>query len=290
MSTKPRELDIDLNRMRADKIEELRGVLRDLDDIDAMERVLNGHTHRIAVQATVVANGNGGNGKHHPQQLLDAANTAVDGEIPSVPMKRRYKQRPPSVNTATVMEWVIDVLARANKPLQARDITAGIKQKYPPPYCSDSTFNRVLALLRSQKRIQMQTGHGLRYPLYALLDRQPKAAKAAKASRKRTRTKTGVTLGNARGGYRADPNGIAAGVMRMLADHPEGLEIYQISAMLEQEGVTKWLDGYTHNTQVSWTLKGHREKHRITTTELEDGRRLHTAVRPAISVTKSEGE
>jgi len=294
MSTKPRELDIDLNRMRADKIEELRGVLRDLDDIDAMERVLNGHTHRIAVQATVVANGNGKNGSTSghasPQQLLDAAHTAVDSEIPSVPMKRRYKQRPPSVNTATVMEWVIDVLARANKPLQARDITAGIKHKYPPPYCSESTFNRVLALLRSQKRIQMQTGHGLRYPLYALLDRQPKAAKAAKASRKRTRTKTGVTLGNARGGYRADPNGIAAGVMRMLADHPEGLEIYQISAMLEQEGVTKWLDGYTHNTQVSWTLKGHREKHRITTTELEDGRRLHTAVRPAISVTKSEGE
>ena len=291
MSTKPRELDIDLNRMRADKIEELRGVLRDLDDIDAMERVLNGHTHRIAVQATVVANGNGKNGHASPLQgLLDAANTAVDGEIPSVPMKQRYKQRPPSVNTATVMEWVIDVLARANKPLQARDITAGIKHKYPPPYCSESTFNRVLALLRSQKRIQMQTGHGLRNPLYALLDRQPKAAKAAKASRKRTRTKTGVTLGNARGGYRADPNGIAAGVMRMLADHPEGLEIYQISAMLEQEGVTKWLDGYTHNTQVSWTLKGHREKHRITTTELEDGRRLHTAVRPAISVTKSEGE
>src|SRR6516165_10854979 len=290
MSTKPRELDIDLNRMRADKIEELRGVLRDLDDIDAMERVLNGHTHRIAVQATVVANGNGGNGKHHPQQLLDAADTAVEREEPSVPMGRKYKPRPPSVNTATVMEWVIDVLARANKPLQARDITAGIKQKYPPPYCSESTFNRVLALLRSQKRIQMQTGHGLRYPLYALLDRQPKAAKAAKASRKRTRTKTGVTLGNARGGYRADPNGIAAGVMRMLADHPEGLEIYQISAMLEQEGVTKWLDGYTHNTQVSWTLKGHREKHRITTTELEDGRRIHTAVRPAISVTKSEGE
>ena len=294
MSTKPRELDIDLNRMRADKIEELRGVLRDLDDIDAMERVLNGHTHRIAVQATVVANGNGKNGHtsghSSPQQLLDAADTAVEREEPSVPMGRKYKPRPPSVNTATVMEWVIDVLARANKPLQARDITAGIKQKYPPPYCSDSTFNRVLALLRSQKRIQMQTGHGLRYPLYALLDRQPKAAKAAKASRKRTRTKTGVTLGNARGGYRADPNGIAAGVMRMLADHPEGLEIYQISAMLEQEGVTKWLDGYTHNTQVSWTLKGHREKHRITTTELEDGRRLHTAVRPAISVTKSEGE
>ena len=294
MSTKPRELDIDLNRMRADKIEELRGVLRDLDDIDAMERVLNGHTHRIAVQATVVANGNGKNGHtsghSSPQQLLDAADTAVEREEPSVPMGRKYKPRPPSVNTATVMEWVIDVLARANKPLQARDITAGIKQKYPPPYCSDSTFNRVLALLRSQKRIQMQTGHGLRYPLYALLDRQPKAAKAAKASRKRTRTKTGVTLGNARGGYKADPNGIAAGVMRMLADHPEGLEIYQISAMLEQEGVTKWLDGYTHNTQVSWTLKGHREKHRITTTELEDGRRLHTAVRPAISVTKSEGE
>jgi len=294
MSTKPRELDIDLNRMRADKIEELRGVLRDLDDIDAMERVLNGHTHRIAVQATVVANGNGKNGHtsghSSPQQLLDAADTAVEREEPSVPMGRKYKPRPPSVNTATVMEWVIDVLARANKPLQARDITAGIKQKYPPPYCSESTFNRVLALLRSQKRIQMQTGHGLRYPLYALLDRQPKAAKAAKASRKRTRTKTGVTLGNARGGYRADPNGIAAGVMRMLADHPEGLEIYQISAMLEQEGVTKWLDGYTHNTQVSWTLKGHREKHRITTTELEDGRRLHTAVRPAISVTKSEGE
>jgi len=294
MSTKPRELDIDLNRMRADKIEELRGVLRDLDDIDAMERVLNGHTHRIAVQATVVANGNGKNGHtsghSSPQQLLDAADTAVEREEPSVPMGRKYKPRPPSVNTATVMEWVIDVLARANKPLQARDITAGIKHKYPPPYCSESTFNRVLALLRSQKRIQMQTGHGLRYPLYALLDRQPKAAKAAKASRKRTRTKTGVTLGNARGGYRADPNGIAAGVMRMLADHPEGLEIYQISAMLEQEGVTKWLDGYTHNTQVSWTLKGHREKHRITTTELEDGRRLHTAVRPAISVTKSEGE
>src|SRR6516164_3433480 len=294
MSTKPRELDIDLNRMRADKIEELRGVLRDLDDIDAMERVLNGHTHRIAVQATVVANGNGKNGHtsghSSPQQLLDAADTAVEREEPSVPMGRKYKPRPPSVNTATVMEWVIDVLARANKPLQARDITAGIKQKYPPPYCSESTFNRVLALLRSQKRIQMQTGHGLRYPLYALLDRQPKAAKAAKASRKRTRTKTGVTLGNARGGYKADPNGIAAGVMRMLADHPEGLEIYQISAMLEQEGVTKWLDGYTHNTQVSWTLKGHREKHRITTTELEDGRRLHTAVRPAISVTKSEGE
>ena len=294
MSTKPRELDIDLNRMRADKIEELRGVLRDLDDIDAMERVLNGHTHRIAVQATVVANGNGKNGHtsghSSPQQLLDAADTAVEREEPSVPMGRKYKPRPPSVNTATVMEWVIDVLARANKPLQARDITAGIKHKYPPPYCSESTFNRVLALLRSQKRIQMQTGHGLRYPLYALLDRQPKAAKAAKASRKRTRTKTGVTLGNARGGYRADPNGIAAGVMRMLADHPEGLEIHQISALLEQEGITKWLDGYTHNTQVSWTLKGHREKHRITTTELEDGRRLHTAVRPAISVTKSEGE
>ena len=294
MSTKPRELDIDLNRMRADKIEELRGVLRDLDDIDAMERVLNGHTHRIAVQATVVANGNGKNGHtsghSSPQQLLDAADTAVEREEPSVPMGRKYKPRPPSVNTVTVMGWIVDVLARANKPLQARDITAGIKHKYPPPYCSESTFNRVLALLRSQKRIQMQTGHGLRYPLYALLDRQPKAAKAAKASRKRTRTKTGVTLGNARGGYRADPNGIAAGVMRMLADHPEGLEIYQISAMLEQEGVTKWLDGYTHNTQVSWTLKGHREKHRITTTELEDGRRLHTAVRPAISVTKSEGE
>ena len=165
MSTKPRELDIDLNRMRADKIEELRGVLRDLDDIDAMERVLNGHTHRIAVRATVVANGNGCKGKHHPQQQHDAANTAVDGEIPSVPMKQRYKQRPPSVNTATVMEWVIDVLARANKPLQARDITAGIKHKYPPPYCSESTFNRVLALLRSQKRIQMQTGHGLRLSL-----------------------------------------------------------------------------------------------------------------------------
>src|SRR6516225_7509380 len=118
MSTKPRELDIDLNRMRADKIEELRGVLRDLDDIDAMERVLNGHTHRIAVSATMVANGNGGNGKHHPQQLLDAANTAVDGEVSGVPMKR--------VNSVTVMVWIVDVLVRAGQPLQAQNITAGI--------------------------------------------------------------------------------------------------------------------------------------------------------------------
>jgi len=293
MSTKPRELDIDLNRMRADKIEELRAVLRDLDDIDAMERVLNGHTHRIAVRATVVANGNGGNGKHHPQQLLDAANTAVEREEPSVPVKGRYKPRPPGVNTVTVMEWIVDVLARANKPLQARDITAGIKRKYPPPYCSDSTFNRVLVLLRSQKRIQMQAGRGLRYPLYALLDRQPKATEAkpkATPKRRLKRARTGVTLGNARGGYKADPNGIAAGVLRILADHPDGLEIPQITALLEEEGKTKWLDGYTHNTQVSWTLKGHREKHRIVTTDLGDGRRLHTAVRPAITVTKGEGE
>ena len=297
MSTKPRELDIDLNRMRADKIEELRGVLRDLDDIDAMERVLNGHTHRIAVQATVVANGNGKNGHtsghSSPQQLLDAADTAVEREEPSVPMGRKYKPRPPSVNTATVMEWIVDVLARAGQPLQAGNITAGIKKKYPPPYCSDSTFSRALSLLRSEKRVIAQRKPGSAYPQYALMDRQPKATEAkpkATPKRRLKRARTGVTLGNARGGYKADPNGIAAGVLRMLADHPEGLEIYQISALMEQEGKTQWLDGYTHNTQVSWTLKGHREKHRITTTELEDGRRIHTAVRPAISVTKSEGE
>src|SRR6516165_171873 len=288
MSTKPRELDIDLNRMRADKIEELRGVLRDLDDIDAMERVLNGHTHRIAVSATVVANGNGGNGKHHPQQLLDAANTAVDGEIPSVPVKGRYK--PNRTSITVVMEWIVDVLARAGQPLQARNITAGIKKKYPPPYCSDSTFSRALYLLRSQKRVIAQRKPGSAYPQYALMDRQPKTAKAKASPKRASKQARPGTLRNSKGGYKADPNGIAAGVMRVLADHPEGLEIYQISAMLEQEGVTKWLDGYTHNKQVSWTLKGHREKHRITTTELEDGRRIHTAVRPAISVTKSEGE
>ena len=287
MSTKPRELDIDLNRMRADKIEELRGVLRDLDDIDAMERVLNGHTHRIAVQATVVANGNGKNGSTSghasPQQLLDAAHTAVDSEIPSVPMKRRY-------NTATVMEWIVDVLARAGQPLQAGNITAGIKKKYPPPYCSDSTFSRALSLLRSEKRVIAQRKPGSAYPQYALMDRQPKTAKAKASPKRASKQARPGTLRNSKGGYKADPNGIAAGVLRILADHPDGLEIPQITALLEEEGKTKWLDGYTHNTQVSWTLKGHREKHRIVTTDLGDGRRLHTAVRPAISVTKSEGE
>ena len=298
-TTRPQELDLDLARLRADKIAELRILMRDLEDLDAVERVLNGQTHHIAVTAQLLVEKNGGgNGhghRHHVQpRLLAPAVPAFETEPP--PRKKSKKRRKKSldVTTEVVKEQVLTVLRRMPSPVQAGQILEAIAAKYPPPYAAQSTFNRAIARLRQDKTVTVNK-RGLRYPVYSLrvesLHEQLEAVREQKKQERQERRSRGTRARakQHRGSGivpKPDPAGVSMSVLRVLADHPDGLQISQIVEILEADGSTKFLADHAHNSQVSWALKGHRDRHRIKTITQRDGTRLHKALRPAFSVTK----